>query len=104
MSRCFMPLNLPVDTDDIREMEAAASNAIYFLTHAENVFSMLGTAFSNGTLAGDDPGVIGLMEMLERGYRHVAENEGETLLKIGMAFQVCIRADEVREGKHDNLS
>jgi len=70
-----------------RECEVAASNVEYLLSGAGNIFDLFHTGLSSGCIDPEAPGFHAMLEMLGRGYRAAADDEGDKLGKLGMLLR-----------------
>lgn len=69
--------------DEIIQYEVATSEIEYLLISAGNIFDLLQSGLSLGTLDPKSGGVISMMEMVGRGFNAAAEKEGVAMTILG---------------------
>jgi len=68
--------------EEIIDYEVAASEVEYLLISAASIFDMLQSGFSVGALNPESQGVIGMIEMVGRGFNDAAEKEGVAMSQL----------------------
>jgi len=69
--------------EEITQYEVATSEIEYLLISASNIFDLVQSGLSLGTLDPESGGVISMIEMVGRGFNAAAEKEGVAMTILG---------------------
>jgi hypothetical protein len=81
-------VTLTLTAAEAGQLERATEELPYLLHHAEAVFALLHSGFVNGDLDGHS-GVISLMELCSRAFRHAVATEGHTIEQFDMKLRAA---------------
>lgn len=67
---------------EMADFEVASGEAQYAVENAANIFAELHSGIASGNMNPQSPGLMAILDMTGRGFRTVAEKEGEALLEL----------------------